>query len=422
MLFDPERAPIKEEEGNKPSNEPFDLRTNKSEAGEGENASKEAEDAAAAQALEELNTRKEAFLATGKTEEEFDAAEKEANDLIEANKNKTPEQIAAELAESEKQKTEAADKEAAIEAIRKEERAKFLKSFGAETEEELKEKLNPTKPKTAEQLAEEANIYNVNLAKYAIENKVFNNDEWLQVQNMRKATDTDLVYNNFAAEYKEANKDRKLEDKPFPVTDEEIKDRYNELYHVDSENAALKKEGEKNLALKAKAIRDPLETKLNDIKEIYDNEQAEIRTVPEFKKFFQSVLATAIPEKLEFGTGDDKVVFDLSKVIDKAAFETVLIKEIGNDEFTDFKKGKGTPEQRARIARKVNMELLYQFKDDIAKENFKAGISKGTKTAAVGSNTKFTEPGKNQQQQGQKVTVTAEDNAKVAKAFALSGH
>lgn len=416
MLFGPEAGSGKAVENNPADNEPVDLRTKQDEGAAGESGADADAEAAAAQALEELNTRKQEFLATGKTEEEFDAAEKEAADLAEANKNKTPEELATEKAAADKIITDKASQEAAFEEIRKEERAKFLKSFGVETEEELQQKLNPTKPKTAEQLAEEANIYNVNLAKYAIENKVFNNDEWLQVQNMRKAPDADLVFNNFAADYKEANKDRTLEDKPFPVTEEEIKDKYNELYHVDSENEALKKEGEKNLALKAKAIREPLETKLNDIKEIYDNEQAEIRTVPEFKKFFQSVLATAIPEKMEFGTGDDKVVFDLSKVIDKAAFETVLVKEIGNDEFADFKKGKGTPEQRARIEKKVNMELLYQFKNEIAKENFKAGISKGTKTAAVGSNNKFTEPDK-RQQQGQKVTVTDADNAKVGAAF-----
>jgi len=237
-----------------------DERTNKDDTGNGDNTGGDNQTDAekeTARLEAEKNARKEAALAEGKTEDEFEAAEK----LALENAGKTADQ----LAEEKRIADEKVAQDASIEAIRKEERAKFLKEMGVESEDELKAKLNPTKPKTPEELAAEANIYNASLAKFAVENKVFTNDEWLAVQNMRKAPDADLVFQNFAHEYKEQNKDRKLGDAADPVTDEEIKDKFNELYHVDSDNKALKEQGEKNLALKAQSIRGPLETKFNDI-------------------------------------------------------------------------------------------------------------------------------------------------------------
>lgn len=390
---------------------PVDLRTKQEEAGAGENA--EAEAAAAAQALEEKETRKQEFIATGKTEADFDAEEAR----IEAEKNKTPEELAAAklLADDETAKQQAAETEAL--RVKNEMRAEFLKEMGFNSEEELKAKLTPTKPKTPEELAQDQEIYNVSLAKFAVENKILSNEEWLAVHNMSKAPDSTLVFDNFKHEYTEANKGRTQDDKPFPVTAEEIQDKFNELYHVDSENTALKAEGEKNLALKAKAIRGPLESKLNDATEIYNTEIAQKQAVPEFRSFVQKILATAVPDKWEYGTGDDKVVIDLSN-LDRKAFEQSLFDTgLMQKEFQDFFKGKGTPDQRARIEREITKELLYMNHKEIAKENFKAGISKGTKVTAPGSKAPFVDPSK-KEVQAQKVTVTAQDNAKVQKAFA----
>lgn len=389
--------------------EPVDLRTKTPEAGAGENA---ADEAAAAQAAEEKETRKQEFLATGKTEEEFEAEEAR----LEAEKNKTPEQIAEEKRIAEEATTKENERLAEEARIKEEIRAEFLKEMGLTDMEELKAKLNPTKPKTPEQIAEEAQIYNVNLAKYAVENKVFTNEEWLAVNNMRKAPDNELVFHNFADEYKEQNKDRKIDGNPDPVTDEEIRDKFNELYHIDSENKALKDQGEKNIALKAKAIRDPLESKFEDIKTVYDDEIAQKAAVPDFRNFVQKILA-AIPDKWEYGTGDDKVVLDLTKIDKQELEQSLFTTGVAQREFQDFLKGKGSPEQKARIEREITKELLYRTHTDIAKENFKAGLSKGTKTAAPGANARFQEPDKRTTQVAS-VKVTAEDNAKVAKAFA----
>lgn len=387
--------------------EPVDLRT-KPEEGTGENADEAESERLKAEG--EKETRKEEFLATGKTEAEFDAEELR----LEAEKNKTPEQLATEKAESERLKAESDAQTTEALRVKNEMRAEFLKEFGVTSEEELKAKLTPTKPKTAEEIARDAEVYNISVANYAIkELKAFTNDEWIAVNNMRKAPDNELVFHNFADEYKEANKGRLNEEKEAdPVTAEEIQDKFNELYHIDSDNKTLKDQGEKNLTLKAKAIREPLETKLSEVKTLYDGDIAQKQAVPEFRTFFQSVLATAIPDKLEYGSGDDKVVFDLGK-IDKSALEQLLVAEIGNAEFSDFLKGKGSPEQRARIEKKVTQELLYSFHKDIAKENFKAGESKGKKTAAPGANARFIDPGKREQKQ-QSVMVTAADDAKVA--------
>lgn len=387
-----------------------DARTKQPDAGAGENAETDEEKAEkeTARLATEKQARKDTALAAGKTEEDFEKEETEAA----ANVGKTPEQIAED-----KKAADLETKNAEIEAIRKETRAQFLKDMGVGSEEELKAKLNPAKAKTPEEIEAEAQIYNADLAKFAVTQKILNNKEWLEVHNMRNATDHDLVYNDFATTYRELNKDRVDEDKKAdPVTDDEIKDKYNELYHLDSDNKVLKERGEKSIELQAKAIRQPLETKYNDAKLIYDDEMAETRAVPEFKKFFQGVILANIPDTLEYGEGDSKVVLGLEK-LDKEELEKYFIKEIGDREFTDFRKGNGSPEQRARIEKEVRKEILYRYDKEIAKRAYENGESAGTKKSAPGANTRFIEPNK-QGQQSRSITISEADQAKIAKDMA----
>lgn len=361
----------------------------------------------AAKLLETQNaekaTRKETALAAGKTEAEFEA-EETAN-------TKTPEQIAEEAKQAEAKTAQ----ETADAKLREDTLKEFLKSMGVTTEQELRDKLNPRKPKTEEELKQEKEIYLTDLAKFAVKEKIFNNEELLAYQNMSKMPDTDLVFKEFAHNYKEANKDRKIGDEKDPVTADELQDKFNELYHIDSENKTLKEQGESNLAIKAKSLRQPLEEKYNDAKSIYDNEMEQAQAVPEFKKFIQSILATSIPEALTYEEGDTKTAVGLDK-LDKDKFEKDLIASIGDREFAAFIKGKGSPEQRARIEKEITKELLYLNHKEIARQAFENGRSVGTKTTAPGAQTRFSEPAK---AEGKKVsdTVTAEDNKKIADAM-----
>lgn len=391
-----------------------DIRT-KTEENEGAGAGQKTEEQKATAPAEaekvkadgEKATRKETALAAGKTEEEFEAEETAAND----NKGKTLEEIAA----AKKLVDDKTTQDAANKKLLDDAKAEFLKSMGVNSEEELRAKLNPKKPKTDDEIAQDREIYATDLAKFAVKNKVFTNDELLTYQNMSKMPDSDLVFKEFEANYKEANKDRKVGDEKDPVTADEVKDKFNELYHLDSENKALKEQGEKNIGIKAKSLRQPLEEKYNDIKEIYDDEQAQAQAVPEFKKFFQGVLNKAIPESLTYGEGDNKTVVGLDK-LDKLEFEKNMIASIGDREFAEFRKGNGSPEQRARIEKEITKELLYQNHEAIAKQALENGISIGTKKTAPGSETRFIEPAK-QQQQAKSVKVTAEDNKKIAESI-----
>ena len=342
-----------------------------------------------------------------KTEEEAAAADTEKYP------GKTPEEIVELKAKEETDRQQ----EETVENIRKEERLKFLQSFGVNSEEELKEKLNPKPELTAEQKAQQDEIYSASLAKYAIENKVFNNDEWLSFNNIKKLPDTDLVYNEFANSYKELNKNRQNEDGTAnPVIEDEVKDKFNELYHIDSDNAVLKEQGQKNIELKAGAIRGPLQQKYDDVKSIYDNEIQQKQAVPAFREFMQKAMTEFIPDSFKYGEGDNEVTFDLTK-LDKTEIEQHLVTNIGDREFTDFLKGKGSPEQRARIQKEITKEILYRSHKEIAKTAYDAGVSAGTKKGVQGSEHRFTEPGKEATRQAG-VKVTEQDAAKIKSDFA----
>lgn len=325
---------------------------------------------------------------------------------------KTAEEIAAEDAN----KAAETDQQATIDRIRKEAEADFYKQFGVKNADELKAKLNPLQPLTEEQKAEQNELYNANLAKFAVENKVFTNNEWLEYHNIQKMPDADLVYKDFELAYKEANKDRKNDDGADPVTDDEIRDKFNELFHIDSESKALKEQGEKNIALRAATIKEPLKDKFEGIKEAYDSEQAQRQALPGFKTFFQDVLKTSIPDKLTFGEGDKQVNVDLSD-LNKDEFERTIFSEIGNNEFKSYMEGKGTPEQQARIKRAIEKELFYQKREDIAKLNYDSGVSAGTKAGAQGSQHRFTEPSKTEVKK-QSAALAPENQKKIASAFA----
>ena len=387
----------------------FDARTKTEGNGAEENGAvtKTAEELA-----EEQRLKDEADLAAGKTPELI-AEEKRLAE--EAAAGKTPEQIKAE--EDAKKANDA--QLAAAEEIRQEARKELLKSFGVETEEELQAKLHPKKELSPEEKEHQQNIYEADLANYMIKQKAFTNSELVDYHNIVKMPDDVLVFQEFANTYKEANKDRKDADgKADPVSDDELKDKFNELYHNDSENESLKTLGQKNIELKAKALRAPLEEKYNDVKSIYDNEMAEKQAVPAFKDFFSGTIDKAIPAKLEFGEGDDKFTFDLS-TLDRAALEKKMLAEYGVSEFKDFLAGKGDPKQRERLTEAVMKEVLYMNHKELVKEAIKNGVSAGKKLGAKGSDVSFVEPGK--QDQPTKVTtkVTPEENRQVASDFAI---
>lgn len=367
-------------------------------------AAEEAAEAGEAQLTEEEKAAAEA----AKTPEEKQA-DIEAK-IAEENKDKTPEEILAlqeasrdtRTDEQKKADSEKAEKEAA-DLKEKEISDKALKALfdrhGVKSEAELLEKLNP-KVETEEQKTAKQEVYTAALNKYAVENKVFTNDELSTLSNLKKMAPEELVFNQFKKDYSDLYKDRLDEDKkPQPVTDDEVRDKFNELYQIESEDSALKQKGAKNLELAAKSIIAPLEEKLADTKAVFDEENRKTAALPEYMKFVKSALADYVPKELTFGEGDNSVKVVLNNT-DLAAIEQLFVK---NHHFNDFLEKGGTEEQRAQFEKEIKKEIYYQNIDAIAKVVGDVRHGEGLKAGAIGAKKPFEE------QKGIKPVVVDED-------------
>lgn len=316
----------------------------------------------------------------GKTPEQIEQ-EKAAAAEQEANAGKTPEQIAEE-------KRVADEKIAAdnIQKIKDEARAEFLKSFGVKTEEELKEKLNPTKQETTEEKAEKEQQYTANLLNFATKEKLFNATDFATLQNLKQASDTDLAFNTFSQEYKEINKDRQVEGVASPVTDDEIKEAFNQQYHVNSEDAALKAIGEKQIKIAADLKRGDLESKFNDAKATYDDYAYREKNSAPFINFVNKTVTAAIPAQLEFeGPDNTKVVYNI-KDVDVKELEKIFV----NDKaFDDYLANGESQSAKDYIAKTVEVYLWNKNKEGILKTVREASYSAGLKAGKVGATAPF---------------------------------
>lgn len=316
----------------------------------------------------------------GKTPEEIE----EARLAAEGEKVKTPEELAAEkktaddlIAQEEELKTA---------KIKAEARREFLKEMGVNTEEELKLKLaGPAKELTPEEQATKDEQYNANLLSYATKNNLLKTEEFVSLVNIKKATDVDLAYADFSSEYKNLNKDRKDEDNnPNPVTEEETREAFNQLYHVDSQDETLKKIGEKQIKISADQKRNELEQKFNNAKESFDDWAFRDANSKPFIGFITTSVKEAIPEKLEFeGHDGNKINFPLDKV-DIEEIKKLFINNAAFDEYLE--KGASQP-AKEQIAKTVEAYLFHKNKDAIIKTvrdiSYEAGVKKGGVGAAA---------------------------------------
>lgn len=336
--------------------------------------------------------KEEARLALEKANEEKTPEEIEAARIAaEANKAKTPEAIAAEKLEAEKLATEQKEQETA--KVRAEIRKEFLKEMGVNTEEELKAKLaGPAKELTPEEKAENDEKYNANLLSFATKNKLLNTDEFVALSNLKKASDTDIAFGNFAAEYKELNKDRKDSDNnPNPVSDEEVKEAFNQLYHIDSQDDTLKKIGEKQLKLVADQSRLALESKFKDAKETFDDYNFRASNDKPYRNFVSESVKSAYPEKLEFdGVEGSKINIPL----DKADIKEIEKLFINDGAFEDYLANGATQSAKEQIAKTVQAFLFHKNKDAIIKTVRDTSYEAGVKKGSVGAVAPFTKDAK----------------------------
>jgi hypothetical protein len=371
-------------------------------------AAAEAAEAARVSALtpEQKQAEQDAKIAEDnkdKTPEEIAALQAAARDT------RSPEEIKAEAYKAAKDAADLRDKQIADAA-----RNELFKKYGVKSEAELAAKLNPV-VETPEQKQQKQELYTATLNKYAVENGVFSNDELSTLDALKKMPAEDLVYNQFKKDFTEANKDRvDADNKARPVTEDEIRDSFNELYHLESDNKALQDIGKKNLALAAKSIIEPLEGKYNDVKEVFDEENRKTAALPSYAKFVKSVLADSVPKELVFGEGDNKATIVLNN-LDLAALERHFVK---NHYFEDFLENGGTDEQRAEFEREIKKEIYFQNIDAITKVVGDVREGVGMKKAVVGAKQPFEDPKGPKPVAVVTKDLTPEEQGSLKKAFA----
>lgn len=310
-------------------------------------------------------------------EEQLTPEQIEANALEETNR------LAAEeiqkqqdnLSEEEKQKLaddkKIADEKALLDGEADAEktaaaRKAWLADLGFESEDQLRDLKAKASVvvKTPEQIAQDEEKYQVDLLAYSVKEGLLNRSDIAAYDKLNSMEDNDVVFDDFKTTYLAENKDRKLEgtDEPDPVSPEEIKEAFNQLYHIDSPNSVLKAKGEKMLKGEAEFIKGESTQKFSAAKEKYDLLQSKLKIIPEYKSFVQGTLAKAIPEELVvFGEGDDKVVFKLTDASGKPLYDAAEIEKlfVDNKLFGEFSAGG----DKAKLAEFINKTVTDHIWD-----------------------------------------------------------
>lgn len=329
---------------------------------------------------------------------------------VKANEGKTPEQIA----EAKKVADDLINAEN-TEKIKAEARKEFLKSFGVNSEEELKEKLNPTKPKTDEEKKADAEEYTANLLNFATKEKLFNTNDFATLQSLKQTSDSDLAYTAFSDQYKELNKDRLGDDnKPNPVSDVEIKEAFNMQYHVDSEDKGLKAIGEKQIKTAADAKRNELEAKYEDAKSAYDDFAYREKNSKPFLNFINKTVNDNIPTQLVTkGKDGADIVYNI-KNPDLKELEKIFV----NDKaFEDYLANGESQPAKDYIAKTIEVYLWNKNKDSILSNVADVSYSAGLKAGKVGSAAPFGSGKQAPVNTGTEKALTQAEKDKLAASF-----
>lgn len=258
------------------------------------------------------------------------------------------------------------------EELKKTATEELLKQAGVSSVQELMDRLKPKVELTEEQKKEAAAKYEVNLNKYAVENKVMTLDEINALNNALAATDEQLAFAQYEAKFREAKKD---------ATPEEVRQGFNLFYHVEATDESLKNAGAQAIKERADAVRNALSDKKNVAKEAFDDHARRSSMIPGYKQTIQSAIKEYVPEQLEFpsGDGDDKVVFKLTDPKLKVELEKFLV---GEETFDEYMKEPGSQQVKTLLKDKIEGYLLLRNKDLIIKSAYDAGIQKGRKSGS----------------------------------------
>lgn len=178
---------------------------------------------------------------------------------------------------------------------------KLLKELEVDSVDALKEKLKkPAADLTPEQKEKAEALYKLDLKKFAVENGVMKDEDFVQLDTLKAKQDADVVFEKFKEQYKAENPDVSDED-----LEQEAKDEFEEEYKLNSKNEKTKERGVSRLAKEAAEIRQPLESSFNSVKERFDNETQLKQIVPKFTEKIGLISNELVPEKKEWFVGKD---------------------------------------------------------------------------------------------------------------------
>lgn len=273
--------------------------------------------------------------------------------------------------------------------------ADFLKSLGFDSVDDIKKVVADSKnvTETEEQKLSRIEKYNKDLAAYAISQSLLTAQDLTQIEALQKADDRSIAFNDFATEYRADNKDRLDEDgKADPVTEDELKEAFDELYHTGSSNQTLKNKGEKLMKEIADGIRSITNKKFENAKEKFDIEQDKSIQIPAYKTFVQSTISESIPSKIKVaGEGDNEIYFSTTGEDGKPLYDVAKLESLfkNNETYNVFRTGDKT-ELKASMVETIEEFILKENRAAINKLLLTQGESIGLKKGSVvGANAPF---------------------------------
>ena len=223
-------------------------------------------------------------------------------------------------------------------------------------------------PETPEEIKKKDEIYQANLAKYAVENNLMSLEDINKLQALKTSSDEDLVFKSFAEEAK----DEILENLPDNATEEQIleaiKNEFEKQYPINAESERTRARAEAKLKKEAAELRKPLESSFNTVKSKFDDESSIRTAYPGYQSSMKTIVESAVPQKFSFfkgKDGDTEVVVDIDVAEDvKSKILETVRKEIVDrpETFLLHKNGK-VDDVKAQISERVEFLMWKQLSE-----------------------------------------------------------
>src|SRR5690606_32377253 len=139
-----------------------------------------------------------------------------------------------------------------------------------------------------------------NVTAFAINKKLISSTDIAAREELSKQDDQSIAMKEFAAHYKETHKGRLKEGsvEADPVTEDEIKEAFDEFYHLDSSNSALKTKGEQMIKERADQLRGNVNTKFDTARQQYEAEVHKNTNIPAFRNFLKDTISKAVTDQI----------------------------------------------------------------------------------------------------------------------------